>query len=323
MAHNINRTNGKDSMVYAGETPWHRLGTALPECFTAADALKHGGLDFDVLKVPIYLDGGVQIPGRHALQRTDTKDVLGLCADMYQPLQNREAFSFFDGVFGKDKARYETAGVLGKGEKIWLLAKLPGDFAVQGNDVVGKWLLLTNGHDTNEPIRARFTPIRVVCQNTLTAALRGKASEVRVQHIGRVPDKLRLAGKLLKEAGVYFEDIQAAFQGFSKRQLKAEGLRKYALDVIAADRAPGVKFEDLHPVTRNRVIEIEKRHESGRGTDMKGVRGTLWGAYNAVTEWIDHDRAEGRDLGYLIHGGGANLKERAFQVAADLVKANN
>src|SRR5437899_1521645 len=193
MAHNIERRNGKDSIVYAGATPWHRLGTPVKEAFDAQTALKHGGLDFTVEKVGIQTLDGAGIENRFALRRTDTKDVLGIVTDFYKPLQNREAFSFFDGVFGKGKARYEVAGVLGKGEKVWLLAKLPGDFTVGKQDLVGKWLLLTNGHDTCEPVRAKFTGIRVVCQNTLTAALRGTDSEIRVQHIGNVPAKLELA----------------------------------------------------------------------------------------------------------------------------------
>src|SRR6185436_21185437 len=119
----------------------------------AKTALKEGGLDFTVEKAPICVaDTKTPMPGKFAMRRTDTKDVLGIVSTIYQPLQNREAFSFFDGVFGKGKARYEVAGVLGKGEKVWMLARLPGDFRVGKEDLVGKWLLLSNGHDTNEPV---------------------------------------------------------------------------------------------------------------------------------------------------------------------------
>lgn len=132
MAHNIENRNGKSSIAYSGDTPWHRLGQKLDQAFDSATALDQAGLDFEVTKTPICTaDDGVAIPGRFALRRTDTKSVLGVCTDFYQPLQNREAFRFFDGIFGKDQARYEVAGVLGKGEKVWMLAKLPATSASQ------------------------------------------------------------------------------------------------------------------------------------------------------------------------------------------------
>jgi phage/plasmid-like protein (TIGR03299 family) len=322
MAHNINRTAGKYSIVWTGQTPWHRLGTALPEAFTAAEALQHGGLDYTVEKVPLQTMDGEAIRDRFGLRRTDTRAVLGICAGMYRPLQNREAFSFFDGVFGKDKARYEVAGALGDGERVWMLAKLPGEFEALKGDSVNQYLLLTNGFDTNEPVRARFTPVRVVCQNTLSLAMAGTQSEVRVQHIGNVHGKLEIAGKLLKAAGVYFDEAAANFRAFAVTKLKAASLRSYVLNVVAPEREAGAKLEDLHPVTRNRVAEVEKMNETGVGHDIKGVRGTLWGAYNAVTEYVDHNRTR-EDLGYIVDGGGARLKQRAFEVALDIAKSAN
>jgi phage/plasmid-like protein (TIGR03299 family) len=321
MAHNIENRSGKSSIVWTGQTPWHRLGQKVESAFDAQTALKQGGLDFTVEKVGTQTVDGQPIPNRFALRRTDTKDILGSVTDFYKPLQNREAFSFFDGVFGKDKARYEVAGVLGKGEKVWLLAQLPGEFSVTGHDVVGKWLLLTNGHDANEPIRAKFTPIRVVCQNTLNAALRTTDSEIRIQHIGNVPEKLEIAGKLLKQAGVYFDDIQTVFRGFAKHQIKAKALRNYVVRVIGGDEAGE---EDLSAPARKTISRIEELHETGRGSDLKGVRGTLWAAYNAVTEYVDHDRTtKDTGLGYMALGKGSELKQRAFTVAQELAVASN
>ena len=320
MAHNINRTNGKDSIVWAGQTPWHRLGTQLPEAFTAAEALRHGGLDYTVEKVAIQTVDGAKVPNRYALRRTDTGAVLGVCAGMYQPLQNNDAFAFFDGVFGKDKARYEVAGVLGAGERVWLLAKLPGEFEAVKGDAVSKFLLLTNGFDTNEPVRARFTPVRVVCQNTLSLALGQTASEVRVQHIGNVKAKLEIAGNLLRSAGVYFNETQDLFRGFAKYGMKQAELSGYFAEVITGDRSANVN--ELHPVTRNRILKVQELNETGVGHEIKGVRGTLWGAYNAVTEYVDHFKTS-EDLGYLVDGGGAKLKQRAFDVAKEWALAAN
>ena len=320
MAHNINRNNGKDSIVWTGKTPWHRLGTALPEAFTAAEALTHGGLDYAVEKIGLMTADGQPVPNRYGLRRTDTKAVLGVCAGMYQPLQNRDAFAFFDGAFGKDKARYEVAGVLGQGERVWLLARLPGEFEVIKGDAVNQFLLLTNGFDTNEPVRARFTPIRVVCQNTLTAAMATNASEMRVQHIGNVKAKLEIAGKLLRAAGLFFDEAAGVFQGFARQSMKSADIRGFASEVITGTRLDNL--DELHPVTRNRILKVEELHETGVGHDIKGVRGTLWGAYNAVTEYVDHARTS-EDLGYIVDGGGAKLKQRAFEVAKEWAIATN
>lgn len=316
--HNLGKKqNGEAAIVYAGETPWHRLGTKVEGAFDSKTALKKGGLDFTVEKTPIACaDTAAVIPSRYAIRRTDTKDVLGIVADMYQPLQNRDAFAFFDGVFGKDKARYEVAGVLGLGERVWLLARLPGDFRIIGDDVVGKYLLLTNGFNTNEAVRARFTPIRVVCQNTLNAALRGTESEVRVQHIGDVKGKLEIAGKLLKQAGIYYTDMQETFRGFVKKQLTDKTVRNYTVRVIVGEN---VKDEDLAPVTAKAVNRIIELNETGLGQDIRGVRGTLWGAYNAITQYVDHDRTRDQ-VGYLVDGNGAQLKQRAFNIAHELAK---
>lgn len=309
------KRNGQAAIVYAGQTPWHRLGTKLEKAFDARTALKQGGLNFTVEKTPIAVaDSKAIIPNRFAIRRTDTKDVLGIVTDFYQPLQNRDAFAFFDGVFGKDKARYEVAGVLGKGERVWLLAKLPGDFRIVGDDVAGKFLLLTNGHDTSEAVRARFTAIRVVCQNTLNAALRGTVSEVRVQHIGDVKGKLEIAGKLLKQAGIYYTDIAETFRGFVKKQLNEKAVRSYTVRVIAGEN---VKDEDIAPITAKSINRIVELNETGLGTGIRGVRGSLWGAYNAVTQFVDHDKTRD-DLGYLVSGRGAEVKQRAFAIAQEL-----
>lgn len=319
MAHNIENKNGKSSIVWTGETPWHKLGQKLNKPFTAQDALREGGLDFTVEKVGLQTVDGFTVPNKFGLRRTDTKKVLGVVTDFYQPLQNREAFGFFDELFGKGKARYEVAGVLGEGEKVWLLAKMQGDMKVVGDDVLNKYLLLTNGHDTSEPVRAKFTPIRVVCQNTLNAALRGTESEIRVQHIGNVAGKLEIAAKLLRTAGVYFDEMQSVFQGFARKQVTKKLLRNYAIQVVTGT---GDAFENISAPAQRTVSRIEELHETGRGHDLKHVRGTLWAAYNAVTEMVDHERTTD-SVAPMLGGRGFELKQRAFTVAQDMILASN
>lgn len=323
MAHNLEIRNGKASFAYSGATPWHRLGQPLPECFDAATALREARLDFTVEKTPVaFADTRKTIPGQFAIRRTDNGAPLGIVGNYYQPCQNSDAFAFFDGVFGADKARYECAGVLGEGERVWLLAKLPGDFRIVGDDVVGKYLLLTNNHDGSESVRARFTPIRVVCQNTLNAALReNNGQQISVQHMGDVKAKLALAGKLLSAAGVYFKDSEETFRAFAKFKAGDTTRRDYFARAITNDVA--ATYDELATTTRKSVDKCEELHATGRGADLKGVRGTLWGAYNALTEWVDHVKTQDDGLFYMAAGRGARIKSRGFAMAKELLTSSN
>src|SRR5438046_2382619 len=181
MAHNLETKDGKTSFVAVGEVAWHGLGTYVEKAMKAEEAIKLGGLDFQVEKRPIQVAGGKTIPNFFANVRTDTKDVLGVVSKDYQIVQNHEAFEFFDQIVDSGEAIYHTAGVLGIGERIFVTAKLPEDILVRGEQVEN-YLLLTSGHNGRSPIQAGFTSIRVVCNNTLTAALSGLQNKVTIMH---------------------------------------------------------------------------------------------------------------------------------------------
>lgn len=179
MAHELEIRNGKASMMYVGDLPWHGLGTALQKPATATEAIKAAKLDWEVVKTPVYACVGNNrlVPtDSFAVVRSDMVDkpeceVLGVVGKDYTPLQNRDAFSFFDPIAGEGAAIYHTAGVLAGGRRVWMLAKLPGETRVIGDDISHKYLLLFNSHDGSGAVGVKFTPVRVVCQNTLTMAL--------------------------------------------------------------------------------------------------------------------------------------------------------
>ena len=174
MAHNLAMTNGKTAMAYTGDKPWHGLGTSVANAMTSAEAIGLAGLDWGVVKQPVYFANDIskykRIENKFATVRVDTMDPLGIVGNVYRPLQNKEAFSFFDAIVGDKLAMYHTAGALGKGERIWLLAKLPGECWITPKDNIEKFLLLTNSHDGYSSVEFMVTPIRVVCQNTLNMA---------------------------------------------------------------------------------------------------------------------------------------------------------
>ncbi len=145
--------NGEASMMYVGGVPWHGLGTALDKPATAEEAIQAARLDWQVKKLPLYATDGdnsllrLPVPDKFAVARENSLDVLGVVGSSYTIVQNREAFAFFDPIVGQNAAIYHTAGALGKGERVWILAKLPDSIRVVGDDITDKFLLLTNSHD--------------------------------------------------------------------------------------------------------------------------------------------------------------------------------
>src|SRR5437879_10768470 len=189
MAHRISVNNGKAEIAYAGETPWHGLGTRVDGLQTAADMIKRAGLEWTVELRSIYFDARVDgvrpVPGFQAVVRTDHRVTLGIVTNQYQPIQNTQAAEMMDALATEGDAHVEVAGALGAGERCWMLAHIPADFEVVAGDEVKPYVLIAWGHDGKHGLAAKLTPIRVVCNNTLTAALGGKWSktaDVYVRH---------------------------------------------------------------------------------------------------------------------------------------------
>jgi len=321
MAHNLSETKGKPAMMYTGEKPWHGLGTKLEKAATAAEAIAAAGLDWRVTKEPIYLKDGRMIPGRYATVREDNRSILGSVGEVYRPLQNKEAFSFFDAVVGSKEAIYHTAGALGQGERVWILAKLPGEIVVTKQDVTEKYLLLTNTHDASSAVAMLFTPIRVVCQNTLNVALEAGAERQTVRHTVNMGLKVADVAHGLGIVHQRFEAFGEAARAMTGAKMGGEAWREFlrGCGIIPADEAKALTTR-----TQNIVNEIGALFEKGRGNDLPGVKHTAWGAFNAVAEYVDYarsskgDKEEGRATS-LLFGSGAKLKQRAWDTAFDLV----
>ena len=183
MAHNLLIQNGQASMFYLSEVPWHGLGVKLDRPATAKEAIEAAQLDWPVIKLPLFAGSKhIVVPDKFAVVRKTrnlvqkTDPVLGIVGKDYTPLQNCDAFRFFDPMVGQNAAIYHTAGALGQGERVWILAKLPGHIRVAKDDITEKYLLLSNSHDGKSSVQIKFTPVRVVCQNTLTIALNDGAA---------------------------------------------------------------------------------------------------------------------------------------------------
>ncbi|MCG3204283.1 MAG: hypothetical protein KCHDKBKB_00998 [Elusimicrobia bacterium] len=313
-----------NTMMYVGEKPWHGLGKRLEKAATSAEAIAAAGLNWKVDKSPLFLEGGKKVEGAFATVREDTKQVLGVVGNVYQPLQNKDAFSFFDAIVGIKEAMYHTAGALGQGECVWILAKLPGLIRVVGDDVTEKYLLLTNRHDGWGSVQVLFTPIRVVCQNTLNVALSSEGARATLRHtttIGlRVEEVRQQLGIIQAKFGLFEE----AAKSLSKVAIGQKSFNTYLKNVGL------VKDEDDSSSRAKKIMdEVSLLFEHGKGNDLPGVKGTAWAAFNAVAEYADYvrpSREKNSDKGMnaraksILFGTGATLKQKAWTQALALAR---
>ncbi len=325
MSHNLMIENGRASMFYVEETPWHGLGTRLDGPATAKEAIQAANLDWKVSKTPVFttVSGNrLVVPDTFAVVRHDPlhSPVLGVVSKDYTPMQNDEAFGFFDPIVGEHAAVYHTAGALGQGERIWLLAKLPGQIRVVGDDVADKYLLLANSHDGKGSIQVKSTSVRVVCQNTLTLALGGTDS-FRLIHTPDVKHRLKAAGQLLAQVRTRYDTMEQALQAMARISIDQARLQEYLTEV----------FPDADPTDEAAVSRVKRSRQwsgyffdQGRGNRLPGVTGTLWAAFNGVTELLDHRRTRQsphQRLTSLWFGDNYRTKARAFALAEEKLEA--
>lgn len=328
MSHNLSTTNGRTAMMYFGEVPWHQLGTKLDKPATAEEAIVAAGLNYDVKLTAIQTDSGTPVTNRKAVVRTDTNAVLGVVGAGYVPVQNTQSFGFLDAIVAQGGLRYHTAGALGKGERIWLLAKLPEQIRVKNSDdLVDKFLLLSNAHDGTAALRVYFTPIRVVCQNTLNMAeAQGQGQGVSILHRGDLAAKIKEAQAVLGFAHRFYDDAEAKINMLagdypSQAQLASYFKALYPDPDDGRDNTRAVNTRD----------ELFRLFDQGIGHDDAVIKGTTWAAFNAVTEFVDHVRpSRGTDdadrsskrLRSIWFGTGARLKQKAWDLAVEMATNN-
>jgi phage/plasmid-like protein (TIGR03299 family) len=336
MAHELLIDDGEAAMMYVGEVPWHGLGTRLEVApKTAAEAMKAARLDWEVGLKRVYAWEGehfYEIPDRKAVVRLDhwgeeECQPFSLVGNDYHVLQNRESFSFFDPIVETGKVTYHTAGALGRGERIWILAMVNDPISIKGVEKIEKYLLLSNGHDGRTSLQVRFTPIRVVCQNTLSAALASGGDLFKSYHDSQMHRKLEDAQQVVKRIIGYYDDLGQKFNAFANKQMTTELTAQYVRAVFPEPKRKrgesDRRFEMAVQRNNQHRNESVRLFEHGRGNQANQVKGTLWAAYNGVTELVDHhwgyeNRAQ--RLSWLWFGEGERIKVRAFEEAAKLAK---
>jgi phage/plasmid-like protein (TIGR03299 family) len=320
VAHELTQNgNWQYEMFYTGKKPWHGLGQALDKPATAEEAIKAANLGWTVSKRELITVDGIPITGHKAVIRDDNKFPLSVMSDDYEIVQNTEAFAFFDSVVGTGGAYYETAGSIQGGKKVFLVAKLPEVIKATKNDITEQYLTLVNSYDGKMSLRMMFSPIRVVCANTLRAALRNMNESISIRHIGDVDAKIREAQNALGLAHRYFAEYQEIVDRLVKAVATKEMVESF-LNSCFEITPP----EEVSTRTKNAMNVVKHLFNSPNNTDY-GISGTAWALYNAATEYADHAATSvkgdaDRRMNSIMFGSSANFKQRAMDSILELVK---
>jgi len=347
MAHNLNYNpqNKQHSFFTVKEKAWHGLGQLIQDYPTSGEALQFAGLDYSVEKRPLFtlgnsdvdlignghesLTADISVPNSYATLRTDTQDVLGVVGKDYQIVQNIEAFSFFDNIVGNGSGiQYETAGALGKGERIFITAKLPDFIRVGREDLIEQYIFLTTSHDGYGSISAAFTPVRIVCQNTLNAAFRAQSNSIKIRHTANATDRLKQAHRLMGISNQLSTDLESIYNQWAKISINDQELKK----LIALAMAPGKevtnllreeKTEQLSTHFNNIINDVFNYALSAPSQQQDTTRGTVFGAYNAVTGYFQNVRKFSdveNKLKSILFGTGLQRAQVAFNLCEEFTK---
>ena len=292
-----------DNMFSVGTTPWHGLGVVLDNPPSVEEALAKANLDWTVIPLPLYAvkpgDIFEEVEPR-AIMRVDTEEILGTIGANWTPLQNAEAFGIFAPLVEDKSLLLETAGSLKNGRRVWILARINSDSAEIGKgDEVRPYVLLSNAHDGTMAVRFGFTPIRVVCNNTLSAAEKdGSSRLIRIIHTPRLHENIGALRDMLNLSKASFEATIEQYRFLASRDVNETDLMRYIRIVFdqkleGPESGPngGKKEEEKPKPTENKIIEL---FESGIGSDLPKAR-TWWGAYNAFNEFLMYHRGQNAD----------------------------
>jgi phage/plasmid-like protein (TIGR03299 family) len=270
-----------DSLMSVRQVPWHGLGKIVAEAPDSEAAIKLAGLDWDVVQMPIYLDGGKLIENNKANVRSDNNGVLGIVTDRYKIVQNKEAFAFTDSLISEHEVKYETAGSLKEGRQVWMLAKMNREYEVLG-DKVDPYICLVNSHDGTGAVRALMTPVRVVCKNTLNIAIRTATRSWSTTHVGDVALKFNEAQRTLGLATTYMEQMNIEANNLFDIKITDGTFREILNEVLPIDKRMNERM------VNNIMFKREGITRALRADDISKFNGTGWQVINAVSDFVTH-----------------------------------
>ncbi len=280
-----------ESMFYVRETPWHGLGVRVMEALSSREALEKSGLDWKVLQEPIYTEQEEEVEGYKANVRDMDRKVLGVVTDRYKIIQNDEAFAFTDGLLGEG-VRYETAGSLQGGRKVWLLARMPQEYIIMG-ERISPYLLFSNTHDGTGSIKVALTPIRVVCNNTLNLALAKASRTWSMNHTGDVNEKLEEVKNTLLHAENYMDHLGKEFERLRDIRIEDEKVMEYIEILLPLE-------EEATPTQYRNILRLREdmRKRYFDAPDLQEVGKNAYRFINAVSDFATHANPLRRTVNY-------------------------
>jgi len=324
MAHEIDLSNGRANLAYTGVTPWNGLGQELSEdspldVWCEEAGLNWRALEHEVLSYDPVSRESTFFPGQKALIRSDNGMPLSLVSNTYKVVQPEQVMNFYKDLIDAQGFRMQTAGALKGGKVIWALAKT-GENVDLGEDQVGGYLLLSTSFDKTMATRAQFTSVRVVCNNTLSCAIRNTAGERQKDWIS-IGHNAVFKPELIKAQLGIGEGVWQRFaldiKGMANTRISKVDAKQFFVDAITGKDDQEV---DMH-VYKPKFTQIYNLYNGGgKGSTLDSANGTVWGAVNAVTEFADHVAGRDNDsrLNSAWFGGGAKLKARAFDLGLRL-----
>lgn len=304
-----------ESMFYVRETPWHGLGTRVSEAPDSQRALIVAGLNWNVVQEPVYTGEEERIEGYKVNVRDTDRKVLGVVSDRYKIVQNREAFAFTDELLGEG-VRYETAGSLQNGRKVWMLARMPHEYIISG-ERISPYMVFFNSHDGSGAIKVALTPIRVVCQNTLNLALSTAKRSWSMIHTGNIQGKMQEARDTLFLAETYMDHLGKEFENLRKKKLTDKQVLDFIDLLLPVDES----------ATPQQVKNIKRLQEDMKlryfeAPDLKDVGNNAYRFINAVSDFATHSNPLRRSANYKENlfartVEGNPMIDKAFQMVSE------
>lgn len=303
-----------ESMFYVRETPWHGLGKRVNEALNSKEALIEAGLNWSVTQEPIYTETKELIEGYKANVRDVDRQVLGVVTDRYKIVQNQEAFAFTDELLGEG-VRYETAGSLQGGRKVWLLAHLPHEYIISG-ERISPYLVFFNSHDGSGAIKVAITPIRVVCQNTLNLALSTAKRSWSMIHTGDIKGKMQEAKDTLFMAEKYMDSLGKEFEVLRRKKLTDQQVLDY-IEILL----PLEEESTPQQIKNMKRLREDMKMRYFDAPDLKDVGKNAYAFVNAVSDFATHAEPLRRTVKYKENlfartVEGNPLIDKAYQIVA-------
>lgn len=335
----------KNDGVATVGSAWHGLSEEVDKAMTSKEAIELANLDWKVGTREIYVHDGNQqkmLEKWNSVYRVDTGEDFAIMGKGYTPVQNTEMFKMFDSIVGSGEAFYHTVGSLFGGRKVWLLAKFNGEVKLDDGDVLDKYVLLSNAHDGSGALTAMFTPVRVVCWNTLSVALRGGNQEdskrMYLRHTQGITEKAIDVRKYLGLENLYYERMMEECNSLIQKSFTKEQMAELSLQLYRGNEEIE-NIEDIKGTSRSSVEQTISLFNHGIGTNGENA----YDAFNAVTEFLDHslpiggsidsilsedDSVREKRLNQTWFGKGQSVREKTFNILSadnydELLKPRN